>query len=765
MSLKHNVNDTVIKPTSFTPTQVKRSGLSIVIKPALVVLGILLLAGAVVIWFLFTAKAVRFSTESNLGEPVTAQINVEGGVLFELADHYLMLPGDYQVTAHAEGFQPLKQTISVGKAQNQLLPLTLQILPGHITVEVLATPTPQENVLAQATVSLNDEVVGNLLERIEHVEAGQYLLSIKSKWYQPYQQEITVNGADSHQVISVTLAPNWADVNIASTPLDAKVKLTQKNLSKQVGSGLWMLGETPIVTPVIAGDYLVTIEKPGFKSWRKDISLTPGQAFSLNDVLLTRLDGELVVGSKPSNASVTLTRPNQAPVFLGNTPLSVALLPDEKHQLTLFKDGYQAATKTVQLASGETDKLTINLQPDLGEIKLQANPSDALLYIDGILMGRASQTVRLSAKAHEVVVKKDGFVDYSTTVTPLPSQQQVLNIQLKTTEQHKWETIARQITLDAGPELKLFKPNVTFMMGSSRREQGRRANEARHTVKLTRPFYISKYEITNKQFRRFERMHSSGNVQGNSLNNENFPVVKVTWNQAALYCNWLSEQENLPAFYKVEEGVVVGMNESSNGYRMPTEAEFTWLARYKGKMADTSTMTASTKLSSAFAAPLTTTKYSWGQQLPPSVQSGNFADRTAASILGNIVPNYDDGFIVAAPVNTFQGDLIEEIADLAGNVAEWTNDYYQIKTGLSLKAEVDPVGKTKSDFHVIRGSSWRHGTMTTLRLAYRDYGFEGRTDVGFRIARYVDEKSQDETETPPEEKGGLQSASQLAQAN
>ena len=41
--------------------------------------------------------------------------------------------------------------------------------------------------------------------------------------------------------------------------------------------------------------------------------------------------------------------------------------------------------------------------------------------------------------------------------------------------------------------------------------------------------------------------------------------------------------------------------------------------------------------------------------------------------------------------------------------------------------------------HVIRGSSWRHANITQLRHSYRDFGNEGRIDVGFRIARNTDD--------------------------
>jgi hypothetical protein len=50
---------------------------------------------------------------------------------------------------------------------------------------------------------------------------------------------------------------------------------------------------------------------------------------------------------------------------------------------------------------------------------------------------------------------------------------------------------------------------------------------------------------------------------------------------------------------------------------------------------------------------------------------------------------------------------------------------------------VDPLAAGEGKLHVIRDSSWRHSSVTELRLAFRDFGEGGRDDVGFRIARYA----------------------------
>jgi len=53
--------------------------------------------------------------------------------------------------------------------------------------------------------------------------------------------------------------------------------------------------------------------------------------------------------------------------------------------------------------------------------------------------------------------------------------------------------------------------------------------------------------------------------------------------------------------------------------------------------------------------------------------------------------------------------------------------------------DVDPLGPTEGAYHTIKGSSWAHSTVTEIRLSYRDFGDTARNDLGFRIARYLEE--------------------------
>ena len=75
--------------------------------------------------------------------------------------------------------------------------------------------------------------------------------------------------------------------------------------------------------------------------------------------------------------------------------------------------------------------------------------------------------------------------------------------------------------------------------------------------------------------------------------------------------------------------------------------------------------------------------------------------------------------------------------NLYGNVAEWTNDFYDMQPHRGAPL-ADPRGPENGVRRVVRGASWALGSRSELRIAFRDNGSDARLDVGFRIARYVD---------------------------
>ena len=317
---------------------------------------------------------------------------------------------------------------------------------------------------------------------------------------------------------------------------------------------------------------------------------------------------------------------------------------------------------------------------------------------------------------HRIEIRKPGFETFQITVTPRPGFPQSIKVELKTPEQIVAESTPRIIHSPQGHEMVLIDGG-RFPMGASRREPGRRANENEHEVELTRRYYLSTMEVSNREFRHFNSGHRSGKAGEFNLEIDHHPAVRLSWEEAARYCNWLSEQESLPPAYAEVGGSMVAVRPLTTGYRLPTEAEWAWAARY--------------------AEGQTPRKYPWGDSLPVANSSGNYADGSARELLSSSLNGYTDGFPATAPVDSFEPNALG-LFNLGGNVAEWAHDVYTIYPAGSSAVEQDPVGPAEGELHVIRGSSWMDSRVSELRLTYRDYGTDGRPDVGFRIARYLE---------------------------
>ncbi len=179
-----------------------------------------------------------------------------------------------------------------------------------------------------------------------------------------------------------------------------------------------------------------------------------------------------------------------------------------------------------------------------------------------------------------------------------------------------------------------------------------------------------------------------------------------------LFCNWLSKRDDLPPAYVRSGGEMRLVRPATIGYRLPTEAEWTWAVRYE-----------------AGASPR---KYPWGDALPVPPGSGNYGDTSADGLLRATLDGYDDEFVTTAPTDGFVPNGLG-LFNTGGNVAEWMHDKYSVHAGTGV--ETDPLGPEQGELYVIRGSSWMDATVSELRLSYRDHGSGGRPDVGFRIAR------------------------------
>ena len=635
-----------------------------------------------ILWFLATGVAVRIQVR-----PADAKLTVSGAWLTpRFGDQLFVRPGRYTLSAQAAGFRSQSVGFTVNGQAGQLVALELVKLPGELVVELPASGSM--SVEGGGTFKVPGRV---------GLPAGKHDLSIEVPGYLPYRTSVVVAGAGSSQRLTPKLVANSAQLSVSSEPAGAQVLIDGKSV-----------GVTPLAQTLGAATHKLELRLAGYKPWTVDVLVKANEPQAIGPVRLGLPDATVQVRSNPVGASVTV-----GGVYRGSTPLRLTLRPEVETTVTVTQPGYQETSRPVRPRPGASDDLNVELAPILGKIAIRVAPADAEVWVDGARHGTGNQALSLTAVAHQIEVRKGGYVTFSAAVTPRPGFDQAVEATLLTEAQQHLARIPTVVRAHGTIELRLM-PAGRYTMGSSRREPGRRANEGQRPVELRRLFYLGVREISNAEFHAFRPEHKSGIFGGVTLNLDNQPVVAVSWQDAAEYCNWLSQRDGLPLAYRPEGGSLVPVMPMNTGYRLPTEAEWEWTAR--GTTA--------------------AHRYPWGDALPIPANSGNYADVTARTPLPEAIADYDDGFLASAPVGSFAASSLG-LYDLGGNVSEWTTDFYATSYDVEAVA-VDPINAAPGNQHAVRGASWRSASSADLRVAARAAGSAPRDDLGFRIARYAE---------------------------
>gem|GEM_PF-980458 len=264
------------------------------------------------------------------------------------------------------------------------------------------------------------------------------------------------------------------------------------------------------------------------------------------------------------------------------------------------------------------------------------------------------------------------------------------------------------IDLGDGRQLKLRRiPTGSFVMGSN---NGAEDERPMAKVTVAKPFWMAESEITNGQYALFDPKHDSRFIdqqwkdhiyQGYAANKPHMPVIRVTWQRAMAFCEWLSKK-------------------TGKKVTLPTEAQWEYACR-AGSGRDF-----------------------WfeGSDYGPYA---NMADKNIGllavagvdpmpipekrrTLLNDFVPrdsDVDDGRLLADSTRQYKPNPWG-LYDMHGNVCEWTRtDYepYPYKTAT-----------TKSAGKVARGGSWRDRrkrSTASYRFAYQPY--QKVFNVGFRV--------------------------------
>ncbi len=212
---------------------------------------------------------------------------------------------------------------------------------------------------------------------------------------------------------------------------------------------------------------------------------------------------------------------------------------------------------------------------------------------------------------------------------------------------------SKELSLDCGSgvSMKLTPiPAGSFMMGSPTGEIKRGSDEGpQHRVKISRPYYMGTYEVTQAQYQAVMGASPS------KLNGSNNPVEYVSWYDAVAFCRSLSAK-------------------TGRKVRLPTEAQWEYACRAG-----------------------TTTPFSTGQTI-----SADQANYVGWETYGNGRTGVNRN--KTTPVGSFPPNAFG-LYDMHGNVWEWCSDFYG-ENYYANANPVDPKGPNTGEYRVLRGGSW-----------------------------------------------------------
>ena len=630
----------------------------------------------VVCALLYTSRTVVHVTPADAAR--TASVSVVQGAAFAFSRAVYSVRAGPVIVVSAPGFRPVRRAVQADE-RGRAISVTLAELPGRL----LATTRPADTATRW---SLNGSRVTVAVRLERELAPGAYRVSADHPHYAPAEEQVAVVRGEQ------------LSLDIPLRALDTPLVLESRPSGALVTLDGVPVGTTPLRGQVSGGPHRLELARVGYATISEEIVVTNDLSTLTRTYRLERPTARLVFEVSPPGGSLLVNGKQVEPERDHIVPAATQL------HVVYFHAGYAQAARTIVAQPGAATPVRLHLTPELGRVEIRSRPQ-ARVFIEGVEQGQTPLSVTLPARPHTVSLRRRGYRTLDTSVRPSSVHATVVDETLVTEAAAQLAQAAAQYTNSAGVALRLFHP-TGFTMGAPRHEKGQRANEAERQVTLHKPFYAGKYEITNAEFRQFKPDHPGADT---------LPAAAMRWIDAAMFCNWLSRREQLPVFYRIEQGLLRGINPRAPGYRLPTEAEWEWLARRAKRSART--------------------VFPWGNEfrLPPKV--GNIADESARGTTQFLVPNYTDGHAGLAPVGSFPPEA-SGLYDLTGNVSEWMHDTYSITTR-SQDGAIDPLGPPPGDRHVVKGSSWRSGNLSPLRAAYRDGLAEQRDDVGFRIARYV----------------------------
>ena len=592
--------------------------------------------------------------------------------------------GSIEVEAVAEGFHP--ETVALDRTTESPVSVTLQPRPGTISIELNFL---QDESRSEYSLLANNTQLYDVAPETIELPAGPHELRVQGPHEYDNTQFVEVIGYGEKQTVSFAALPRGS-FSIKVLPDSADILLN----GTSIGTG-------EVRQSVVAKSHVLDFELEGYVNKRLPFAVESNSHLDLGTVNLASAPGTIHFVSTPTAASIFVDGK-----FVGSTPTQLEF-DKSSVKVELRKPNFHTETSTVQIQPGDTITREFELEEIRFDVKVSAHPKANLVLNDKSL-GSSPQTLNVTA-GDVLVVSREGFASQSVTIAPEEHQPRELDFELVDMARHAYDEAPELVRVQETIQLKKF-PTAKFRLlvpGYLMEDDRQRVRE----FEITRPFYFGVHEIRRKEYAKYDTSLKTTSAD------ESLPITDISWLDAAKFCNWLSESEGLDLAYAIGSGGKVSVDLGSNGYRLPTEAEWELITYYH------------------FAEEKVVGPFVWGDGTKPPSQVGNLAGFETRSALRGYIEDYGDSHKELAPVGSYRRN-VNGIHDLAGNAAEWVFDYFGTTYEGWDQPLLDPMGPSRGIDRIVKGANFQTTKLHEAAINFRRIvGFKDET-VGFRVARW-----------------------------
>ena len=281
------------------------------------------------------------------------------------------------------------------------------LVAGEVQTVVKQARTSQYVVFQLTPENAVVEFDGELLETHKGTaeklkNLGSYNYRVQAPNYLLEAGSVTLDDPKNKKIVTINLKPNFAHITI-NVDNDAEIWVN----GELKGIGTW-------TGDVGAGLYEFEAKKEGYSSTyiSREIVASPDQQF-INLQAPSPIFGEISITSNPSLSDVYIDRKPY-----GQTPLYLSDLLIGKHKLRIFHKGYGEYLSDFIVEEGKICEINAELNESVF-FDIKCNSPNADLYIDDVLMGKASGRRTITVGRHKIEVKPkpyEGLVAYSKVI-------------------------------------------------------------------------------------------------------------------------------------------------------------------------------------------------------------------------------------------------------------------------------------------------------------------------------------------------------------